>query len=270
MIIKDSIHLAKEARKLSVEMVVRSKASHIGSALSMTDILAVLYFDFLKIFPDDEKSVERDIFILSKGHACVSLYAILGLKGFFELSELESYGKDNSNFMNHISHKVKGVEFSTGSLGHGLPFATGKALAKKVQNIKNKNVVLVGDGELDEGSNWEALLFAAHHKLDNLIIIVDYNNLQSLTTVAKTLNIEPLKDKFESFGCIVFEVDGHNHGELILTFKEAIKVIGKPIVIIAKTIKGKGVTYMENTVKWHYSTPDQEQFVQAINEIENA
>lgn len=269
--INSSIELAKKIRKYSLEMVVRSRASHIGSALSMTDILAVLYFDLLNIYPSDLENENRDVFILSKGHACVSLYATLGLKGFFNLKDLETYGLDGSNFMNHISHKVPGVEFSTGSLGHGLPFSTGIALGKKIKNQSNKIFVVVGDGELDEGSNWEALLFASHHKLDNLTIVVDYNNLQSLTTVKETLNLEPLANKFEAFGCNVYSVDGHNHHELNDVFKESKNnTSGKPNVVIANTIKGKGVSYMENKVKWHYSTPNQDELVQALNEIDNA
>jgi len=271
MIINNSIELARNIRKLSLEMVAKSKASHIGSALSMSDILAVLYFDLMKVFPNDPENRNRDIFILSKGHACVSLYATLGLKGFFKLKDLENYGLNGSEFMNHISHKVSGVEFSTGSLGHGLPFATGIALAKKIKNEQNKIFVLVGDGELDEGSNWEALLFAAHHKLDNLTIIVDYNNLQSLTNVKETLNLEPLATKFEAFGCNVNSVDGHNHDELYNLFVKSFSLSNnKPNVVIAKTIKGKGVSYMENKVKWHYSTPNQDELIQALNEIDNA
>ena len=267
---KSSYELAKEIRKISLRMVVSSKASHIGSALSITDILSVLYLDILNINKSKLNDPERDIFILSKGHACVSVYAVLGLLDFFPIIELDSYGKNDSNFMNHISHKVPGVEFSTGSLGHGLPFATGKALASKISNKKNKIFVLLGDGELDEGSNWEALLFASHHKLDNLIAIVDYNNLQSLTTVKDTLNLEPLKDKFESFGSHVINVDGHDHFELNKVIKDAININDKPVIIIANTIKGKGVSYMENKVKWHYSTPNDVELEIAINEIENA
>lgn len=269
--IKSSVEFAKEIRKYSLEMVVRSRASHIGSALSMTDILAVLYFDLMTVFPEDADNENRDIFILSKGHACVSLYSTLGLKGFFDLKDLETYGLDGSNFMNHISHKVTGVEFSTGSLGHGLPFATGIALGKKIKKNNSKVFVVVGDGELDEGSNWEALLFASHQKLDNLVIIVDYNNLQSLTTISETLNLEPLKDKFEAFGCYVLDVDGHDHSELRNVFEQSMNNnTSKPIIVIAKTTKGKGVSYMENKVKWHYSTPNQDELKQALNEIDNA
>ena len=265
-----SIQLAKEIRKTTLRMVVNSKASHIGSALSIVDILAVLYFDVLRINKSDLNNPKRDIFILSKGHACASVYATIGLLDFFPLSELESYGKNGSNFMNHISHKVPGVEFSTGSLGHGLPFATGKALASKINNKENSIFVVLGDGELDEGSNWEAILFASHHNLDNLIAIIDYNKLQSLTSVEDTLNLEPLRSKFESFGTYVFEVDGHDHFDLKKTIQEAIEKKGKPIVIIANTIKGKGVSYMENKVKWHYSTPNDSELEIAIKEINNA
>lgn len=265
-----SLDLAKEIRKKSLQMVVSSKASHIGSALSIADILSVLYFDIININKYKLNDPERDIFILSKGHACVSVYAVLGLLDFFPITDLDSYGKNDSNFMNHISHKVPGVEFSTGSLGHGLPFATGKALASKILNKKNKIFVIVGDGELDEGSNWEALLFASHHKLDNLIVIVDYNNLQSLTTVKDTLNLEPLKEKFESFGSLIIDVNGHDHFALNKVFREAIDIVGKPVVIVANTIKGKGVSFMENKVKWHYSTPNDSELEIAINEINNA
>lgn len=268
--INSSIQLAKEVRKTSLRMVVSSKASHIGSALSIVDILAVLYFNILRIDKNNLHNMERDIFILSKGHACVSVYAVLGLLDFFPITYLDSYGKNDSNFMNHISHKVPGVEFSTGSLGHGLPFATGKALASKILNKKNKIFVIVGDGELDEGSNWEALLFASHHKLDNLIVIVDYNNLQSLTTVKDTLNLEPLKEKFESFGSFIIDVNGHDHFALNKVFRDAINIVGKPVVIVANTIKGKGVSFMENKVKWHYSTPNDTELEIAINEINNA
>jgi transketolase len=269
--IDSSLSLAKEIRKLSLEMVHRSKASHIGSALSITDILAVLYFDIMKISPDLVKSDLRDVFILSKGHACVSLYATLGLKGFFELDELSTYGLDGSNFMNHISHKVNGVEFSTGSLGHGLSYAVGISLGKKIKKIGSRVFVIIGDGELDEGSNWEALLFAAHHKLDNLTVIIDYNNLQSLTTVDKTINIEPLSEKFMSFGSDVKKVDGHDHQELKKVFNTCVNNhSGKPTVVIAKTVKGKGVSFMENQVKWHYSSPNERELVVALNEINNA
>lgn len=265
----NSIELSKKARILSLEMVFASKGSHIGSALSIIDILAVLYTDVLKYDILKVREPQRDIFILSKGHACVGVYSILGLKNFFDLNQLKTYGANDSVFMNHISHKVPGVEFSTGSLGHGLPFGTGKALASKISHNCNKVFVLLGDGELNEGSNWEALLFATHHNLDNLIVIIDYNKLQSLTTVEETLKLEPLKNKFEAFGCNVLTVNGHDHIELKKTFLDALQFKLKPTVIIANTIKGKGVSYMENKIKWHYSTPSESELNIAINEINN-
>jgi transketolase len=265
----NSKELSKKARILSLEMVFASKGSHIGSALSIIDILAVLYTDIMKYDNLNVRESQRDIFILSKGHACVGVYSILGLKNFFDINQLKSYGANDSVFMNHISHKVPGVEFSTGSLGHGLPFGTGKALASKISHNSNKIFVLLGDGELNEGSNWEALLFAAHHNLDNLVVIIDYNKLQSLTTVEQTLKLEPLKSKFEAFGCNVVTVNGHDHIELKSAFLNAVQFKMKPTVIIANTIKGKGVSYMENKIKWHYSTPSESELNIAINEINN-
>lgn len=267
---ENSEELAREVRFHAINMVHRSNSSHIGSAFSITDIISVLYQKHLNISPDLVNNPGRDIFILSKGHACVSLYALLALKGYFDIDLLNTYSQDDSSLMAHISHKTNGVEFSTGSLGHGLPFAVGKALASKMLSIKNKVYVVIGDGECAEGSNWEALLFAAHHKLDNLVVIVDNNNLQSFTTVDRTMNIEPLEDKFKAFNCNVYKVDGHNHIELNLLFNKIKIKSGLPNIIIAKTIKGKGVSFMENTVKWHYSSPNQEELLNALNQINNA
>lgn len=264
---RSSYELAKKIRIDALKMVTRATASHIGSALSIADIVAVLYEDVLKIDPKDSTHINRDRFILSKGHACVAIYAALANKGFFPKTDLESYGQDHSLLMNHISHKVLGVEFSTGSLGHGLPFGVGKAFYAK-KNQKNwKIYVVLSDGEMDEGSNWEALLFAAHHQLNNLTAIIDYNKLQSLTTIEETLSIEPLVDKLASFGSMVCEVDGHSHEELLRAFEV---ITSRPKVIIAHTVKGKGVSFMENQVLWHYKSPTQNQLLDAIREIENA
>jgi transketolase len=265
----NSILLSKKIRKVSLEMVHRSNASHIGSALSVADILAVLYNNILNYDSNNPNWEERDKLILSKGHSCVSLYAVLGLKNFFDIELLKTYGKDGSNFMNHISHKVPGVEFSTGSLGHGLPYAVGIALGNKLKEIDSKVYVILGDGEVAEGSNWEALLFASHNKLDNLVVIIDNNNLQSLTTVDETLSLEPYDKKFLSFGCNVVKVDGHDHEQLNKVFSFNNPYL-KPNVVIAKTIKGKGVSYMENEVKWHYKSPNTEELLIAIKEINNA
>jgi len=252
----------------ALEMVHRAKASHIASALSICDIVAVLYGQVLRITPEEPGNPLRDRFVLSKGHACVAVYAALAETGFFQADDLLRYGQDDSVLMNHISHKVAGVEFSTGSLGHGLSFGVGKALAAKRRGLDWKTFVLMSDGELGEGSNWEALLFAAHHGLDNLVAIIDYNKLQSLTTVEKTLRIEPLADKFSAFGWNVKEVDGHDHGALTSTLGSAPWGAGKPSMLIAHTTKGKGVSYMEKKVEWHYRTPKAEQIAVALAELQ--
>ncbi len=255
---------AKKIRKHILNMVHNSGGSHIASALSIVDIISVLYNEILKVDNKNPKWKERDRFILSKGHACTPIYATLAELDFISISDLELYGKNNSILMNHVSHKVAGVEFSTGALGHGLPFGVGKAKSAKILNEKWKTFVLLSDGELDEGSNWEAFMFAAHHKLNNLTAIIDYNKLQSLDTVEKTMGLEPLAEKFKSFGWEVFEVDGHDYSQIssALLFKNS-----NPKVIIAHTIKGKGVSFMENKVEWHYKTPNKVELDLALSEL---
>ena len=266
----DTTTLASTIRRHALRMVHRAKASHIGSALSIADIVAVLYGKVLAVDPARPTWTDRDRFILSKGHACVAVYAALAARGFFAESDLVRYGQDHSDLMNHISHKVPGVEFSTGSLGHGLPFGAGKALSAKRRGQAWRTFVMLSDGEWGEGSNWEACMFASHHRLDNLVAIIDYNKLQSLTTVAETLALEPLADKFAAFGWAVREVDGHDHGALADALGTAPWSPGKPSMLIAHTTKGKGVSYMENAVKWHYSSPNDEQLAQALAEIDAA
>lgn len=265
----NSVDYAKKIRAHSLKMVTKAQASHIASALSITDIVAVLYAEVLNVDPLKPKMSDRDRFILSKGHACVAVYAALAECGFFPIQELEAYGQDYSDLMNHISHKVPGVELSSGALGHGLPFGVGKALVGKRQCVGWRVFVLLSDGELDEGSNWEAMMFAAHHKLDNLVAIIDYNKLQSLTTVQETLGLEPLADKFKAFGWSVKEADGHNHSQLESMLKSTPWEGGKPSVLIAHTIKGKGVSFMENKVEWHYRSPSAEQLDQALAELDS-
>lgn len=257
--------LAVQIRRRALEMVYRAKASHIASALSIIDIMAVLYGDVMHFKFDQPYALERDRFILSKGHACVAVYATLAEVGIINHQQLETYGEDFSWLMNHISHKVDGVEFSTGSLGHGLPFGVGKALAGLRQKGRWKTFVLLSDGEMDEGSNWEALLFASHHNLDNLTAIIDYNKLQSLGSVSETLRLEPLVDKLKAFGAEVQEVDGHNHVELSRAFRR--HSVGKPSIILAHTTKGKGVSFMENKVEWHYKNPNDFQLSAALAEL---
>ena len=266
----DSIDLARRMRIQSLQMVHRAKASHIGSALSICDIVATLYAKILKLAPNEPKAPDRDRFVLSKGHACVAVYAALAETGFFPHEDLLSYGQDHSVLMNHISHKISGVEFSTGSLGHGLPFGAGKALAAKKLKESWRTFVLLSDGELGEGSNWEAMMFAAHHRLDNLVAIVDYNKLQSLTTVDQTLRLEPLADKARSFGWTVLEIDGHDHTALQDALSSIPWEADKPSFLIAHTVKGKGVSFMENRVEWHYKSPTSDELAQALEELGNA
>lgn len=264
----DTLNLARRIRAQSLMMVHRAKASHIGSALSIADIVAVLYGKILNVNAQDPAMPKRDRFILSKGHACVSVYAALAEMGFFPVSDLESYGKDHSILMNHISHKVPGVEFSTGSLGHGLSFGVGKAFAANRSGKIWRTFVLLSDGELGEGSNWEAMMFAAHHRLNNLVAIVDYNKLQSLTSVDETLRVEPLADKARAFGWEVREIDGHNHSMLTDSLSSVPWNGNRPSFLIANTTKGKGVSFMEHKVEWHYKPPSDRDLAAALQELD--
>lgn len=264
-----SEELAYRIRVHAVNMTHSGKSSHIGGILSIADILAVLYNDILNVYPHSPKHPERDRFILSKGHAGAGVYAVLAEKGFFSTEMLKEHYKNGSLLSGHVSHKgIPGVELSTGSLGHGLSIGCGMAYSLKLDNKSQKTVVLLSDGECDEGSTWEAIMFASHHQLENLIAIVDYNKIQSLDTVENTLNLEPFDKKWEAFGWNVFSIDGHNHHELKLTLKETFyNKKNKPSVIIANTIKGKGVSFMENSVLWHYRSPQGEEYLNAIKEL---
>ena len=258
---------ARRIRVLALKMVARARASHIGAALSIADLLAVLYGRTMRHDPSNADWAHRDRLLLSKGHACVAVYAALADAGYFPIADLNTYGADGSPLMNHISHKVTGVEFSTGSLGHGLPFATGKALAARRRGADWRTFVILGDGEMAEGSNWEAMMFASHHGLDNLVAIVDANNLQSLTTVAETLALEPLAAKAEAFGWAVRDIDGHDHTAIADALDSVAWTPGKPSLLIARTVKGKGVGFMENSVAWHYKSPDAAQLAAALVEL---
>ena len=259
--------LARDVRVAAIKMVAGAQASHIAGALSMADLLAVLYSGILRVRPEDPDWSERDRFILSKGHSCAALYAALALRNFIPMEELSSYGQDGSRLLAHVSHRVPGVEFSTGSLGHGLPFGCGKALAAKRQGRNWRVFVMLSDGELDEGSNWEAILFAPQHRLDNLVAIVDYNKIQSLGTVSEVLELGPLADKFRAFRWAVREIDGHNHEEISAAMRNLPWESGQPSCLIAHTVKGKGVSFMENNLLWHYKSPDALQVQQALREL---
>lgn len=263
----NSILLAKQIRQHALQMVYRSGASHIASALSIADIVSVLYADVIKHLPSDPSYPDRDRLLLSKGHACTAIYAVLAELGYFPKDELQDYGTNGSRLMNHISHHVPGVEFSAGALGHLLPVGAGKALFAKKQEKPWNTYVLLSDGELNEGSNWEAIMFAAHHRLDNLVAIIDKNNFQSFTTTQETLNMDPLEDKFKSFGWNTYSVDGHSHQELGIAFAAASIKGSSPSVVIANTIKGKGVSFMEHNVEWHYKSPSSDQLQSALLEV---
>jgi transketolase len=263
-----TIAFSKEIRKTILKLVFDAKASHIGGALSMTDLLAVMYSGVLNIDPTNPTASNRDRFFLSKGHACTGLYATLGIKGFYSLDDLYTYSKEGSVFLSHTSHKVPGVEFSTGSLGHALPVACGVALAAKRKKNNYRVYCLVSDGELDEGSNWESILFAPHHRLNNLTLIVDYNKIQSYGSVEEVLDLHPLNRKFEAFNWNVIEIDGHDHNQIAEAFQKMKFESLKPCVIIAHTIKGKGVDFMENELLWHYRSPSLEQLQEAIKQID--
>ena len=269
MDIKDTKYLAKKIRLHTLQMTSQAGSSHVGSVFSMADIIAVLYGATLNKDPNNPKWADRDRFILSKGHATSGLYAALAECGFFPVEDLKTFYQDGSNLLGHVSHRVPGVEVSSGSLGHGLPMGAGMAYGAKLDQQGHKVFVLMSDGECDEGSNWEAILFAAHHKLDNLVAIVDYNKIQSLDQVSNTLGLEPFTDKWNSFGWEVLEVDGHNLEELHTAFSNLPRKPNRPTCIIAHTIKGKGVSFMENTVLWHYRSPQGEEYASAVRELES-
>jgi len=265
--LKNSKELAKFVRKNVIQMTHDGNSSHVGSCLSIVDILSVTYFDYLNTFPNDPSHKDRDWFILSKGHAGAAIYATLAGMNFFDKEFLKKHYQNGSIMSGHVSHKfIPGVEFSTGSLGHGLSVACGIAHGHKLDFNNNKVVCLLSDGECDEGSNWEAILYANHFQLSNLTVIVDYNKLQSLDSTDNTITLEPFADKWRSFGWNVSECDGHNHTEL----KAALNIQSdKPKVIIAHTIKGYGVSFMENQVLWHYRSPQGQEYNDAIKEVEN-
>lgn len=281
----DANELSRKIRIHALNMTSRGGSSHIASALSMADIVAVLYGDVMDVDPRDPQRADRDRFVLSKGHAGAAVYAALAECGFFPIERLAKHYQDGSKLSGHVSHKgIPGVELSTGSLGHGLSVGVGMAYAGKLKadgessragmsnlpGAPHRVFVLLSDGECDEGSNWEAIMFAAHHKLDNLVAIVDYNKIQSLAPVSETLQLEPFADKWTSFGWSVLEVDGHDHDELQGALSTIPAERMKPTCVIAHTTKGKGVSFMENTVLWHYRTARGEEFDAALSELERS
>lgn len=251
-----------------VKMVSRAKSSHVGTALSVIDILVVLYFAQLNIDPIQPTDKDRDIFILSKGHGSAALYAILALAGFVEEGRLIEYYADGGSMPGHPAYQcIPGVEASTGSLGHGLAIALGQAQAQSIMSSSSRTFVLLGDGECNEGSIWEAAMYAAHLKPRNLVAIVDCNGLQGLGHTNEVTALHPLRDKWESFGWRAIDVDGHDHEALQRAFENAKTISDAPVVILAKTVKGKGVTFMEDRLEWHYKSPNTEQLSVALGDL---
>lgn len=248
-------------------MVHRARSSHVGGAFSMADLLAVLYGSVLRVDPKRPDDPTRDRFVLSKGHACSALYAVLAERGFFPKALLETFYLDGTSLAGHVTTGVPGVELSTGSLGHGLPVATGMALALKRDDNPGRVFALLSDGECDEGSTWEAALFAPHHRLDNLTVIVDFNKIQSLGTVEEVMGLEPFFDKWRAFGWHVREIDGHDLSAIEGALSTLPFEAGRPSCVIAHTVKGKGVTFMEDRLLWHYHAPSDEDVANALKEL---
>ena len=255
-------------RQHILKMHAASEASHIGSSFSCVDILVALYFKILRIYVNDSHNPKRDRFILSKGHAASALYATLALRGFFSQDKLMSYCQDGGCLWGHATiNSVPGIEASTGSLGHGLPIGAGMALSTKNARRKFRVFVLMGDGECNEGSVWEAAMFARQHNLDNLIAIIDYNKIQAFGRTKDVIDLEPFKEKWRSFGWGVKEVDGHNINRMIDILSGVPFSKGRPSVLIAHTIKGKGISFMENQLAWHYRSPDEFHLAQGLKEL---
>jgi transketolase len=264
---KDYGQIANKLRMDAIMMIHKAPAAHVASNLSPADIIAVLYEDILNVDPKKPDDPDRDRFLMSKGHATSIIWAVLAHKGFISHERLYGYYKDNGLGGHVTKLNTPGVELSTGSLGHALPFACGVALAGKRAKKNYRVFVMLSDGELDEGSNWEAILFAQHFKLDNLTIIIDYNKIQSLARVEDTINLEPLAKKFEAFNWATKEIDGHNHEEILKTLESVPFQKDRPSCIIAHTVKGKGVKFMEDSVGWHYWNTKDEQIPEIIKEL---
>jgi len=259
---------ANQIRRDVLDVVYDSKAGHIGGSLSSIDILTTLYYNVLNINANDTKNLERDRFVLSKGHIAESLYCVLADKGFFDKEKLKTYSKFGSTLIGHPNSKNSGVEINTGSLGHGLPVSVGMALAGKRDNRSYRVFTLMGDGEQAEGSVWEGAMAAANYKLDNLVGIVDRNRLQISGSTEDVMALDDLSDKWRSFGWEVVEVDGNDIEELLKVFNNVPAKKGKPTMVIANTVKGKGILFMENQAKWHHGVLNEDQYKQAVSDLE--
>jgi transketolase len=260
-------NLAKKIRIHATRMVHTARSSHLGSNLSMAEIMAVLYGKILRVYPDTPSAPNRDRLILSKGHAAAGYYAVLAECGFFPIDWLDSFYVNGARLAGHATHGIPGIEVSSGALGHGLSMAAGMALAGKRDHSSHRIFVVLSDGECDEGSTWEAAMFSAHHHLSNLIAVVDYNKIQALGHTRDVLNLEPFVDKWKAFGWAVTEIDGHNIDALVSTLSSLPFESNKPSCLIAHTVKGKGVSFMEDDVLWHYRNPQDEEYENAMQEL---
>lgn len=268
MDLKELENKAAQIRGRIIETSCEAKVPHLGSCLSCTDILTALYWEVLHIDPSEPGKEERDRFILSKGHAAPALYQVLALKSFYPESIMEGYGQNGSLFGEHPpAHGIPGVEAATGSLGHGLPIGLGMALACRMKGLKNRVYVLMSDGECNEGSVWEAAMMAAAKKVDRLMAIIDFNKWQATGRSEEVMALNPLKEKWESFGWSAYEVDGHDIGAMTDLLKKLPDESGKPVAIIAHTVKGKGVSFMEDDNNWHYRIPKPEEVETAKKEL---
>lgn len=261
--------MAKTVRKEIIEQVYKAQSGHPGGSLSIADILTVLYFNELNIDPKNPKWDNRDRVVLSKGHCSPALYSCLANRGFFEIKELEEFRSIEGKLQGHPDmNKVLGVDMTTGSLGQGLSAVNGMAIAAKLDKKNYRVYCILGDGEIEEGQIWEAAMASSKYKLDNLCVVIDNNNLQIDGTIGEVMNSYPIDEKFKSFGFQVINIDGHNIEEIIKSFEVAKNIKDRPTCIIAKTIKGKGISFMENEVQWHGKAPNEEQYKQAIKELE--
>ncbi len=263
--------VAREVRRQVLELSVSSKSGHIGSSLSCVELLVALYFHFLRVLPGQPLANDRDRFLMSKGHACVPFYACLERLGFIPSDVLRRYGEEGGTLGHHpLKCTEYGIEISTGSLGHGLSVGCGMAFTAKLAHYPWRTVVLMSDGEQNEGAVWEAAMFAAHHRLDNLLAIVDFNKMQALGDNAEIINIEKLDDRYRAFGWGVRRIDGHDFSAIFDALDGFPFQAGKPSIIVADTIKGKGISFMENSLLWHYRCPEQAEYRAALVELDRA
>ena len=259
---------AKDVRIDILKMITKANSGHTGGSLSAADILTLLFFHEMKVDPKDPKKADRDRLVLSKGHAAPALYAVLAEKGYFPKEELDTLRQAGHMLQGHPDMKhIPGVDMSSGSLGQGISVACGMALAGKLDNAAYKVYTILGDGEIEEGQVWEAAMFASHYHLDNLLAIVDYNGLQIDGQLSEVCSPEPIPEKFAAFGWHVIQMDAHDFDSIEAAFAEAEQIVGQPVVIVQKSVKGKGVSFMENQVGWHGKAPNQAEYEQAMAEL---